>query len=283
MRAISSMFASKTPSVFGFVSMRQATSLVGLRAQVVEVDAAVGVRADLDDLQPGHRHRRRVRPVRGVGRQHLRARLAAVLVVGRVSSTPASSPCEPALGCSDTCGSPLISPSARSQVPHQLERALRAARVLQRMQPRVAGQRRDALVQARVVLHRARAERVEAASRGRSCASTGSRSGGRSPARRPRAGAAGSRAAEARRAAARRSTCGTSSVGRDERAPARRALLEDRRALLAQRDHRWRSRRAHAATARRAPRPAGRCRPATRCSVIATSSAVVLRAARGPG
>jgi hypothetical protein len=33
------------------------------------------------------------------------------------------------------------------QVPHQLERALRALGVLQRVQPRVAGQRRDALVQ----------------------------------------------------------------------------------------------------------------------------------------
>ena len=49
-RAISSMFGSKSPSVFGLVSMRQRDVLVGLRAQVVEVDAAVRVRADLDDL-----------------------------------------------------------------------------------------------------------------------------------------------------------------------------------------------------------------------------------------
>ena len=48
------------------------------------------------------------------------------------------------------------------QVPHQLQRALRALGVLQRVQTRVSGQRGDALVQARVVLHRARAERVEA-------------------------------------------------------------------------------------------------------------------------
>ena len=48
------------------------------------------------------------------------------------------------------------------QPPHQLERALRPVRVLERVQPGVARQRRDPLVQLRVVLHRARAERVEA-------------------------------------------------------------------------------------------------------------------------
>ena len=40
------------------------------------------VGADLDDLVARHRHRRRVGPVRGVGREHLVALLAAVLVVG---------------------------------------------------------------------------------------------------------------------------------------------------------------------------------------------------------
>ena len=48
------------------------------------------------------------------------------------------------------------------QQPHQLERALGAARVLRRVQAGVPGQRRDPLVELRVVLHRARAERVEA-------------------------------------------------------------------------------------------------------------------------
>jgi hypothetical protein len=46
------------------------------------------------------------------------------------------------------------------QAPHQLQRSLGALRVLRRMQPGVAGQRRDALVESRVVLHRARAERI---------------------------------------------------------------------------------------------------------------------------
>ena len=48
------------------------------------------------------------------------------------------------------------------QQPHQLQRALGAPRVLGRVQAGVAGQRRDPLVQPRVVLHRAGAERVEA-------------------------------------------------------------------------------------------------------------------------
>ena len=48
------------------------------------------------------------------------------------------------------------------QQPHQLQRALGALRVLGRVQAGVAGQRRDPLVEPRVVLHRAGAERVEA-------------------------------------------------------------------------------------------------------------------------
>ena len=48
------------------------------------------------------------------------------------------------------------------QLPHQLERALGALVLLVRVQVREAGQPRGALVDARVVLHRAGAERVEA-------------------------------------------------------------------------------------------------------------------------
>ena len=80
----------------------------------------------------------------------------------RVSSTPASSPWEPAEGCSETWGSPAISPSALLEAPHQLQRALGAPGVLERVKLGVAVQRRDALVQLGVVLHRARAQRIEA-------------------------------------------------------------------------------------------------------------------------
>ncbi len=47
------------------------------------------------------------------------------------------------------------------QRPHQLECALGALRILRRMQAGVAGKRGDAFVEARVVLHRAGAERVD--------------------------------------------------------------------------------------------------------------------------
>ena len=47
--------------------------VVGGRAQLVEVDPALVVRPDLHDLVAGHRDRRRVGAVRGVGRQHLGA------------------------------------------------------------------------------------------------------------------------------------------------------------------------------------------------------------------
>ncbi len=48
------------------------------------------------------------------------------------------------------------------QAPHQVERALGVLGVLKRVEPRVPGQGGHALVQLRVVLHRARPERVEA-------------------------------------------------------------------------------------------------------------------------
>jgi hypothetical protein len=48
------------------------------------------------------------------------------------------------------------------QAPHELECALRAVLLLERMEVAEAGQRHHALVHARVVLHRAGAERVEA-------------------------------------------------------------------------------------------------------------------------
>ncbi len=81
----------------------------------------------------------------------------------RVSSRPASSPWEPAEGCRLTWGRPQISPRRLLQQPHQLQRPLGALGVLGRVQAGVAGQRRHPLVEPRVVLHRAGAERVEAA------------------------------------------------------------------------------------------------------------------------
>ena len=135
---------------------------VGLRAQVVEVDAAVGVGGELDDLEARHRDGRRVRAVGGVGREHLVARLAAVLVVGARQQHARELAVRARGGLQRDVRQAGDLRQRLLQVPHQLERALRALGVLQRVQARVAGQRGGALVQARVVLHRARAERVEA-------------------------------------------------------------------------------------------------------------------------
>ncbi len=145
------------------VGEHQAGDVLGrLGAQVVEVYPAVRRRADLDDLVAGHRHRRRVGAVGGVGREHLRAVLAAVLVVGAREQQAGQLAVRAGARLQRHVRQPGDLAQRLLQAEHQLERALGVLGVLQRVQARVAGQRRDALVQLRVVLHRARAERVEA-------------------------------------------------------------------------------------------------------------------------
>ena len=181
---------------------------VGLRAQVVEVDAAGGVGGELDDLQPGHRDRRRVGAVRGVGGEHLAARLAAVLVVGAGQQHARQLALRAGRGLQRDVRQAGDLRERALQVPHQLERALRALGVLQRVKPRVPGQRGDPLVQARVVLHRARPERVEAGVEVEVALGQAARSGARSPALRPRAAAA---------RCARRKRAGSSSCASTDR------------------------------------------------------------------
>ena len=139
-------------------------ALVDLRAQVVEVEVAARVGLDLLELVARHRHARRVRAVRGVGGDDRVAlvALAAVVEVGAHQHQPgqlalrAGGRLERDGGQAGDLGEDLL------QVPHQLERALGALVLLVRMEVAEAGQRDDALVDARVVLHRAGAERVEA-------------------------------------------------------------------------------------------------------------------------
>ena len=145
------------------VGEHQAGDVVArLGLEVLEVDAAARVGADLHDLVAGHRHRRRVGAVRGVGRQHLGARLAAVLVVGARQQHAGELAVRAGARLQRDVRQPGDLGERALQLPHQPQRALRAPRVLERVQARVAGQRGDPLVQLRVVLHRARAERVEA-------------------------------------------------------------------------------------------------------------------------
>ena len=121
-----------------------------------------GLVASLTTLQAGHRDGRGVGAVGGVGREDLGAGLAAILVVGAGEQDPGELAVRAGGGLQADVRQARDLAEGRLEVPHQLERALRAFGVLQRVQARVAGQRGDALVQARVVLHRARAERVEA-------------------------------------------------------------------------------------------------------------------------
>ena len=136
---------------------------VGLRAQVVEVDAAVGRRSPtLTTSKPAIVTVAGLVPWAVSGVSTLWRGLAAVLVVGAGQQHAR----ELAVGARRRLQRDVRQAGdlrQRSlQAPHQLERPLRARRVLQRVQPGVTGQRRDALVQAWVVLHRAGAERVEA-------------------------------------------------------------------------------------------------------------------------
>ncbi len=136
--------------------------VVGLAPQVLEVDPAVGRGADLHDLVAGHRHRGRVGAVGGVGRQHERALVAAVGVVGAAQQHPGQLAVRAGAGLQRHVRQAADLRQGALQVPHQLERPLGAARRLEGVQARVAGQGGDPLVQLRVVLHRARAQRVEA-------------------------------------------------------------------------------------------------------------------------
>ena len=143
------------------VGEHQAGDLVGrLRAQVVDVDAAALVGGDLDRLVAGHRHRRRVGPVGGVGGQHLGPLLAAILVVGAGEQQPGELAVRAGRRLQADVRKAADLAQRALQPPHQLQRPLGPLRVLRRVQPGVAGERRDLLVEARVVLHRARAERV---------------------------------------------------------------------------------------------------------------------------
>ena len=81
----------------------------------------------------------------------------------RIIIIPVSSPCAPAAGCSVTAGSPVISPSIAASACITREHALRHLVRRERVLVREARHPRRRLVHLRVVLHRARPERVHAA------------------------------------------------------------------------------------------------------------------------
>ena len=138
--------------------------LVDLAAQVLDVDVAARVRLDRRQLVAGHRHARRVRAVRGVRDHDLAALL--VLALRREVRVEEHQPGQLALAARGRLQADRV--EARHleqdllQVPLELERALRGVVLDERMQAGEPGQPDEPLVDARVVLHRAAAERIEA-------------------------------------------------------------------------------------------------------------------------
>ena len=138
--------------------------LVDLAAEVLDVDVPARVRAHRRELVAGHRHRRGVRPVRRVGDDDLAPLLALALVreVRAHEHEPGQLALRAGRGLerdgveAGHLGEDLLQP------PLELERALRAVLFLMRVELREAGQHHEPLVDARVVLHRAGAERIEA-------------------------------------------------------------------------------------------------------------------------
>jgi hypothetical protein len=100
--------------------------------------------------------------VGGVGREDLGAVLAAVLVVGAGQQDAGELAVRAGARLEADVREARDLAQRLLELVHQLQRALGALGVLRRVQAGVAGQRRDALVQFRVVLHRARPERIEA-------------------------------------------------------------------------------------------------------------------------
>jgi hypothetical protein len=138
--------------------------LVDHLAKVRYVHIPTGVGLDLRELVAGHRHAGGVRAMCGVGRDDRVARVpfAAVGEV-RPHQHQAGQLALGAGGRLERAGMQTGNFDQRLlQPPHQLERSLDRVLVLVRMQVAKAGQHREPLVDARVVLHRARAEGVEA-------------------------------------------------------------------------------------------------------------------------
>src|SRR4029079_10774383 len=138
--------------------------LVDLAAQVLDVDVPARVGLDGRQLVAGHRHARRVGAVRGVGDDDLAA-LVALAPLGEVGAHQQEAG---QLALRAGCGLERHAVEARDlsqrllQLPAHAQGALGAGFVLMRVEVAEAGQRGESLVDPRVVLHRAGAERVEA-------------------------------------------------------------------------------------------------------------------------
>ena len=157
------MSGSNRPQVLGLVIITAATSGPSRAFSASRSTRPRGVGRDILDRDSRRRPRSpgwcraRFRAPARPARASPRASSAA-----RMHSRPHSSPCAPALGLIATPCMPVRSSSQKAELVDQLERALHRLLRLQRVDVGEARQPRHLLVEARVVLHRARAEREQA-------------------------------------------------------------------------------------------------------------------------
>ena len=137
-------------------------SLVHLRSQIVEVEIAARVRLDPLELVARHRHARGIRPVSRVGGDDRVALLTSVGEVRAHEHEAGQLSLRAGGGLKRDRRQPGDLGQHPLETPHQLECSLRALVLLMRVQVAEAREPGEPLVDARVVLHRAGAERVEA-------------------------------------------------------------------------------------------------------------------------
>ncbi len=133
------------------------------RLQRLEIDPAVARWRGCS--RPDSRRRRRWRDwcrARFRERGRPRAHRPAPPARRGCTSRPHSSPCAPAFGLIATPCMPVSVTQPFAELRDHLQRALHGVDRLERMDVGEAGQPRDLLVEPRIVLHRARAEREEA-------------------------------------------------------------------------------------------------------------------------
>jgi hypothetical protein len=133
-----------------------------LAAQVVDVDVPARVGLDAHQRVARHGDAGGIGAVRRVGDDDLGAVLAAILEVRAHEREPGQLALRARRGLERHGGEAHHLGQHPLEPPHELERSLGALGILVRVQVAEAAERGRPLVHARVVLHRARAERVEA-------------------------------------------------------------------------------------------------------------------------